>query len=105
MNLNSPGSTSLDEDIELIGLEHTRPDTKDVVYPPPYSQLKREPEPDEEEEDDDDDDNAGEEGSSESLLRQNRTRQLEPITEKRWPQIKNIVIEVRAYDHCLLMYE
>jgi hypothetical protein len=102
MNLNSPGNTSLDEDIELIGLERTRPDTKDAVHPPPYSQLKREPEPSDGE---DDDDNAGEEGSSESLLRQNRTRELEPITEKRWPQIKNIVIEVRAYDHCPLMDE
>lgn len=89
MNTHSPGSPSDDEDIEMIDLEHAV-DTKD---PPPYAPLKRE-----ESDEEDDDANEEVEDSSQALLSQNRAR-LPHLTEKRWPQIRNIVIEVQA---CLL---
>lgn len=67
----------------MIDLEHAV-DTKD---PPPYAPLKRE-----ESDEEDDDANEEVEDSSQALLSQNRAR-LPHLTEKRWPQIRNIVIE------------
>jgi len=77
MNPNSPGNLSDDEDVEMTGL-------KDVVNAKQYTHLGPE-------------ESDGDDEEQETLLIHNRVRERPAHpTPKRWPQIKNIVIEVRG---------
>jgi hypothetical protein len=82
--MNPKDTDSLDEDdhIEMIRLKHTRP----------YTQLNME------ESDSEDGDDPDREDSSETLLSPTHggERLVHP-PPKRWPQMKNIVVEVRVH--------
>jgi hypothetical protein len=84
MIVKYPEIPSDDDDIEMIGL-------KTKLYP----QFKPKEQNVDVNSDEDADDDHTEEDSSESLLRQNHARPPAHSTaEKRWPQIRGIVIEV-----------
>jgi hypothetical protein len=70
------------DDVEMIGLAHSNP--------PPYA---------------DDGEDSDEQESSASLLRHNHPLSQLPVSQKQWPQIKNIVIEVRPTTTCIVHVE
>lgn len=83
-----PGNVEVDDDIEMIGMEHIVPRENSASTLKPYTQHT--------EEDSEDEDDIDEEDSRALLgpSRHGRAQKLlEPIG-KRWPQIGNIVLEV-----------
>lgn len=91
MNSKSPGSTSGEHAIEMVGLDNLveRPQN-DVphVYPRDIDEL-----------DDEEDNDLNEDGRSALLGPRQRTRGRERLSNpfgKYWPQVKGIVVEVRG---------